>query len=202
MQKAKSIIPGLVACLIFGGASADESPTTSVDVARFDGEGRLMVPTDMDEWIFLGSSLGMGYSQQSFDPGSPGNFQIVRIEPKAYKAFLETGHFVDGTMIALHFFDSQNRISINRAGFVMGDLQSAEIHYVDSRRFPEGFNFYMVANGQSVAEEVPLPNKCVECHQRDGAYEGAFVQFYPVIRRYLPAAVQAKIEEMGAKHGH
>jgi hypothetical protein len=68
-------------------------------------------------------------------------FQIARMEPQAYKAFVETGKFVDGTMIALHFYGSQNNISINRSGFVMSDLHFAEIHYKDSVRFPDGFNF-------------------------------------------------------------
>lgn len=29
----------------------------------------------------------------------------------------------------------------------MADLHFAEIHYKDSKRFPDGFNFYNVTNG-------------------------------------------------------
>jgi hypothetical protein len=202
MQHFRSLIAGAIACLLFAGSAADDGPDRSVDVARFDSDGALLVPADMDEWIFLGSSLGMGYSQENFDPDSPGMFQIARIEPQAYKAFLETGRFVDGTMIALHFFGSQNELSINRAGFVMGDQHFAEIHYKDSKRFPDGFNFYNVANGQNVAEEIPLPNECVACHKRDGAYDGVFVQFYPVIHKYLPDDVRARLQNAGTRDGH
>lgn len=191
-----------ITLLMFTGSPAEDHQERSVNVARFAENGELIVPDNMDEWIFLGSSLGMGYSQENFDADSPGMFQIVRMEPQAYQALLETGEFVDGTMIALHFFGSQNEISINRAGFVMGDLHFAEIHYKDSKRFPDGFNFYNVANGQTVAEEIPLPNDCVACHKRDGAYDGVFVQFYPVIHEHLPDEVRAGLQNADAAHRH
>ena len=191
----------LCAVLLLGlGATAQDRP--AVDVARFTADGQLVVPNNMDEWVFLGSSLGMGYSQQSFDPDSPGMFQIVRMEPTAYRVFRETGEFVDGTMIALHFYGSQNEISINRAGYVMDNLHFAEIHYKDSERFPDGFNFYNVNNGDELVDEIPLPNDCVDCHKRDGAYEGVFVQFYPPIHDYLPEDVQAQLSDRVSRSGH
>ena len=109
----------VAACLGIVSFAQNVGPGT-VDVAIFDDENNLTLPGDIDEWVFLGSSLGMGYSQAEFEPGSPGMFQIARMEPNAYRAFRESGEFVDGTMIALHFFGSENNISINRAGFVMG----------------------------------------------------------------------------------
>lgn len=160
-------------------------------VANFDEAGNLVIPDNFDEWVFLGSSLGMGYSQDNFDPDSPGMFQIVRMEPQAYRAFLESGEFVDGTMIALHFYGSQKHISINRSGFVMDDLHFAEIHFKDSERYPDGFNFFTFNPGDATAAEVALPNDCVECHKKDGAYDGVFVQFYPTIHEHLPADIQA-----------
>ncbi len=169
-------------------ALATEIEGEPVDVAKFDNDGQLIVPLDIDQWVFLGSSLGMGYSQSNFDPDSPGMFQIVRMEPTAYQAFLDTGRFVDGTMFSLHFYGSENEISINRSGFVMGELQFAEIHLKDSDRFPDGFNFYNINNGQKVSAAISLPNECVECHKRDGAYDGVFTQFYPVIRDRVPSA--------------
>jgi hypothetical protein len=38
-----------------------------------------------------------------------------------------------------------------------------------------------------------LPNDCVECHKKDGAYDGVFVQFYPTIRKHLPADIQERL---------
>ena len=181
---------------------AEDAGTDTVNVATFDDDDNLIRPDNIDEWVFLGSSLGMGYSQADFDSDSPGMFQIARMEPQAYKAFLRTGEFVDGTMIALHFYSSQNKISINRSGFVMGGLHFMEIHYKDSERFPDGFNFYTFDNDQTVAEEIPLPNDCVACHKKDAAYDGVFVQFYPTIHEHLPDDVRAKLSglEAGSEH--
>lgn len=181
---------------------AEDAGLDAVDAATFDDEANLILPADIDEWVFLGSSLGMGYSQAEFDSDSPGMFQIARMEPKAYRAFRETGQFVDGTMIALHFFGSENKISINRAGFVMGGQHFMEIHYKDSKRFPDGFNFYTFQNDDTVAEEMPLPNDCVSCHKKDGAYDGVFVQFYPVIQKYLPADVRAHLSTSDSHIAH
>ena len=184
-------------------ANADNGDARErIDVARFDDKGNLMVPADLDEWVFIGSSLGMGYSQADFDPDSPGMFQVAKMEPLAFKRFKETGKFVDGTMISLHFYGSQSEISINRSGFVMADLHLAEIHYKDSERFPDGFNFYNLENGASVGQEIPLPNGCVDCHKRDGAYDGVFVQFYPDIHKYLPEDVRATLESPRGASAH
>ena len=97
---------------------------------------------------------------------------------------------------------SQNKISINRSGFVMGGLHFMEIHYKDSERFPDGFNFYTFDNDQTAAAEVPLPNDCVACHKKDGAYDGVFVQFYPTIHDHLPADVLEKLSKLegGSEH--
>jgi hypothetical protein len=115
---------------------------------------------------------------------------------------VKTGRFVDGTMIALHFYGSQNNISINRSGFVMSDLHFAEIHFKDSKRFPDGFNFYTFDNEQTAAKEIALPNECVACHKHDGAYDGVFVQFYPGIHKYLPDEVRERLASSDNKAAH
>ena len=191
MRTATVAAIALLAALI-APSVAEEGPR--VDIAEFDSDGNLVVPQNFDEWVWLGSSLGQQYDAEEFDPDSPGMFQIVRMEPNAYAAFLETGEFVDGTMLALHFYGAQEKLSINTGGFVMSGLHFAEIHYKDSK-YPEGFNFFMFGPDSDVATEVALPNECVECHQRDGAYDGVFVQFYPDIQQYLPAEVQEWLKQ-------
>jgi hypothetical protein len=179
---------------------APAAETQRVDVARFDPAGRLQLPASFDDWVFIGTSLGMGYSQAEFDPDAHNMFQVVRMEPTAYQALLDTGQFVDGSQIALHFFGSRSDVSINESGFVMGGLHMAEIHYKDSQRFPDGFNFYTFNPGDTSAGEVALPNDCVACHKRDAAYDGVFVQFYPNIHEHLPAAIRAKLSEPAMAH--
>jgi len=121
------------------------------------------------------------------------------MEPSAYAAFLETGEFVDGTMLALHFYGAQEKVSINRGGFVMSGLHFAEIHYKDSK-YPDGFNFFTFTAGAEVATESPVPNDCIECHRRDGAYDGVFVQFYPDFQQHLPDDVQEWLKQEQSPH--
>ena len=202
MKRVATICMAAALIAAAAGTAATTAQRAPLDVAVFDGSGSLIVPADIDTWVFIGSSLGLGYSQEDFDPDSPGMFQVVRMEPNAYEAFRETGTFVDGTMIALHFYGSQNESSINRAGFVMDDLHLGEIHYKDSMRFPDGFNFYTFNPGDKSAREIALPNDCVECHKRDGAYDGVFVQFYPPIHDYLPADVRDRLSDAGVHGSH
>ncbi len=200
MRTASISAFALLGLLIAAFAVANN--TTRIAVAKFDADGNLLVPPDLDEWVFIGTSLGMGYSQADFDPDSPGMFQVARIEPQAWEHFKKTGEFADGTMLSLHFYGSQNEISISRAGFVMSDLHLAEIHYKDSERFPDGFNFYNLANGEPIGTEIGLPNDCVDCHKRDGAYDGVFVQFYPAVHPYLPEDVRAGLERPDSHAAH
>ena len=109
-MKRSTLAAMLLLTSVFALSSLAEEHA-GVDVAEFDDDGNLVVPADLDTWVFLGSSLGMGYSQDNFDPDSPGMFQVVRMEPTAYQALLDSGEFVDVTMIALHFYGAQNKIS-------------------------------------------------------------------------------------------
>ena len=180
-------------------ASSLADDPARVDAAQFDADGNLVLPESFDTWVFLGSSLGQQYDAEEFDPDAPGMFQVVRMEPTAYAAFLETGQFVDGSMFALHFYGAQEKVSINRGGFVMDQLHFAEIHYKDSK-YPDDFSFFTFTADSTTATEVPLPNDCVECHKKDGAYDGVFVQFYPDIQQHLPGEVQEWLKQGQSPH--
>lgn len=162
------------------------SPRGTVDVASFTPAGQLQRPADLDEWIFLGASLGMGYNPAAFDPESPGQFQVVLMEPRAYRHFVETGAYPDGAMFLLSFYDSEQKVSINRSGFVQRDLASFEIHLIDRRRPGEGHYFYPFGVKDRQADVLPAGNACIRCHLKDGAFDGTFAQFYPTIRHRIP----------------
>ena len=164
----------LVLILSMAVIQGSQAQPPSVSAATFDADDRLQRPSNMDEWIFLGTSLGRGYAEEAFDADSPGTFQVALMEPNAYRAFLEEGSFVDGTMFALAFYRSSNEASLDVSGFVMGEALQMEIHMKDSSRFPDGFNFYMFPMGVEYAQPVPLPNDCVTCHSEHGAFEAVF----------------------------
>lgn len=173
-------------------ASAKEgSPGSAgavVDIATFTADGQLRRPSNLDEWVFLGASLGMGYNARAFDPQAPGQFQVVLMEPQAYRRFVATGAYPDGAMFLLSFYDSEQKVSINRSGFVQRDLDSFEIHLIDKRRAGEGQYFYPFGATDAQAVVLPAGNACITCHLKNGAFNGTFAQFYPTIRHRIPAA--------------
>ncbi|MGH3804439.1 MAG: hypothetical protein ACRDTD_30730, partial [Pseudonocardiaceae bacterium] len=121
--------------LLHGSSAVSQSPPAAktIEVARFTSDGKLLKPADLAQWVFLGTSLGMGYNQGTFNPASPGQFQVVLMEPGAYRYFMENGRFAPGSMFLLNFFDSDQRRSINQVGYVQADLNSFEIHLIDAR---------------------------------------------------------------------
>lgn len=173
---------------------AAQAAAGKVDVATFTAEGQLRRPADLDQWVFLGASLGMGYNAAAFDPKSPGQFQVVLMEPQAYREFVATGAYPDGAMFLLSFYDSEQKVSINRSGFVQRDLNSFEIHLIDRQRPGEGHYFYPFDATDQQASVLPPGNACVACHLKNGAFTGTFAQFYPTIRHRIPKAAFEKSE--------
>jgi hypothetical protein len=167
-------------------AAAQPVADLRLEVARFTADGQLLRPNDLDQWVFLGTSLGMGYNQGTFNPQSPGQFQVVLIEPRAYRYFVEHGHYAPGSMLLLYFYDTAQRRSINQTGFVQGELTNYEIHLIDPARSSEGRVFYVFRRDDAQGNAMPKGSACVACHTKHGAFEGTFAQFYPTIRDRIP----------------
>jgi hypothetical protein len=181
-------------------SKAGAASATSLDAARLTDAGELLRPANLDEWVFLGASLGMGYDNVDFDPKSPGNFQVVLMEPSAYAYFKTNGQYANGSMFLLSFYRTEQRVSIDRAGFVQGELKNFEIHLLDRSRFAEGRAFYLFGPKDDKGAVLPPGSPCVECHVRDGAFDGTFAQFYPALRHRIPADLLNKSRDKGAQH--
>jgi hypothetical protein len=180
--------------------TASDRPV-ALDAARYDEQGRLLKPVNLPDWVFLGSSLGMGYSEQDFDTDNPGMFQIVLMEPAALRYFEQHGHFADGSMFALYFYGSAQRVSTNRSGFVLGAEHGVQIHVVDKQRFEDGHAFFDIGNyaQATAAEALPPGNGCVSCHKANAAYDGVFAQFYPRLKPRIPEADLARAMAAGSE---
>lgn len=174
-----------VLALCYVSAATSQSKT-ELEVARFNADGKLLKPADLDQWVFLGASLGMGYNQPQSNDGGPGQFQVVLMEPRAYEYFLKNGKYAPGSMFLLSFFDAEQKRSINKTGFVQSNLTNYEIHLVDPRRAPDGRTFYVFNAQDTQGNALPKGNQCVTCHVGHGAFDGTFAQFYPTIRGRIP----------------
>ncbi len=157
----------------------------------FDEKGNLKRPENIESWVFLGSSLGLTYSDAVRDPDKPGFFSSVFMEPNAYKLFMQTGKFADGTVFAKILYRSK----LEDGGVSMGKPVYLEVHVKDRERFPETVSgFYAWApNDPDFAEKFPVSMGCVACHQERAAYDDVFTQFYPTIRN---RAAEAKAQEV------
>ena len=161
-----------------------------IQIAQFTADGKLQKPADLDSWVFLGTSLGMGYNPGSFNAAHPGQFQVVLMEPNAYRHFVQNRSYAPGSMFLLSFYDSdKQQRSINQNGFTQADLTNYEIHVIDPAKGDQGDKghaFYVFNPKDTQGEALPAGNACVRCHVEHGAFDGTFAQFYPTLRPMIP----------------
>jgi hypothetical protein len=159
--------------------------TPQGDGPRYQGGTSLMRPMDYREWPFLGSGLGLTYETEKAQAAAAPAFTSVFVNPSAYRRFMETGRWPDGTILVLEVRRSETNAAPNVGGRFQGQLLGLEAEVKDAR-FPDGwafFNFGRVPAISAVAE--PLSGSavapCVECHTKHTAVERTFVQFYPTL---------------------
>jgi hypothetical protein len=172
-----------VAFLLLGAASAVEAPAVP-GALQYDAGGRLILPADYREWIFLSSGLDMSYNPL---PAMPGGhmFDNVFVPQAAYLAFKKTGVWPDKTVLLIEARGGATDVSIAKRGVVQAqDVMGYEAHVKDSAR--GGWVFFGF-DGDKPAEMIPTSASCYSCHQAHGAADTTFVQFYPTL---LPIATK------------
>ena len=172
--------------LLLSSAYGEVENRERISVAEFTDEGSLVRPANIDEWIFLGASVGHGYPAEGgtgrFSTANPGKIQIVQIEPSAYQYFKNRGHYADGTMLSLSFYNVLEDPLPAVDGIVQGNLDTFEIHLLDKKRFKDERAFYLYSDNEVKAPMIPEGNNCVICHNNEAHFDGTFSDFYPVIR--------------------
>jgi hypothetical protein len=149
---------------------------------QFTEDGRLVRPGNYREWIFLSSGLGMTYGPAKPTANSAPRFDNVFVEPQAYKAFLKTGTWPDGTIFALEVRSSASSGSINRGGHYQEEVVGLEVEVKDSSRFPNKWAFFdFSSTDKKAAKAIPTTASCYSCHSTNGAVDNTFVQFYPTL---------------------
>jgi hypothetical protein len=179
-----TVASGTLAIALAALGQATAPAAKPLDIARVTAAGKLQKPADLESWVFLGTSLGMGYNPGSFNADRPGQFQVVLMEPTAYRHFVKTGSYAQGSMFLLSFYDTdQQKRSINQNGFTQAELTNYEIHVMDPAK--EGHAFYVFGANETEGQAVPPGNACVRCHVDHGAFDGTFAQFYPTLRPFI-----------------
>jgi hypothetical protein len=138
-----------------------------------------MLPKNYREWIFLSSGLGMTYDPNPLESANP-SFNNVFVNPAAYRAFTETGHWPDHTMFILEIRTSTSHGSINNGGHYQTQIRAIEAEVKDEKRFPQKWAFFPFG-AKEQATALPATSTCNTCHAQNGAVDNTFVQFYPTL---------------------
>ena len=174
-----------IALVLPVAAFADDTSATAAHAPTYMADGKLVLPADYRQWVFLSSGLGMSYSEKA-PQGEPA-FDNTFVDPESYRAFVRTGTWPDKTQIVLEVRNSANRGSINQHGdYQSGGVQGIEVHVKDTARFKGGWAFFGF-DGDTTARQIPRSAACYACHAAHGAVDTTFVQFYPTL---LPVAQQ------------
>jgi hypothetical protein len=155
------------------------------DGPQYTADGQMKFPADYREWVFLSSGVDMSYSADAMAMDHS-MFDNVFVNPSAYRAFMKTGTWPEGTMIMLEQRRGEGNHSINKRGQTQSAVvMGAEVHVKDSARLKgDGWGFYGFDNKVS-GKLVERPANCYTCHEAHAAVDTTFVQFYPTL---LPVA--------------
>jgi hypothetical protein len=167
---------------LLGFRVAGQSVKT-VNGPRFLSHSELAPPQNYREWVWLSSGLGMSYGPpaKAATPTNP-PFDNVFVTPEAYRAFMQTGKWPNGTMFVLELRRSQGEGSINQQGHFQGGLLRIEAEVKDEKRFAGGWGYFAFDDpgkpGKLLSNAV---SDCQTCHSQNGAVDSTFVQFYPTL---------------------
>jgi len=93
---------------------------------HYSSGGELALP-DYRKWVYLGSGVGMSYTETSRE-NPP--FTNVFAEPAAYTKFMKTGTWPDKTVLIAEMRESATNLSINKSGRV----QTAKVLAVEAEK--------------------------------------------------------------------
>jgi hypothetical protein len=170
-----------LATLVAGGPAV----TPTAVRPRYTSDGALRRPPEIERWILVGVSLGLGYRDAT--AGGLGMFHRVYLEPGAYDHYVRTGRFQPGTMLALSLHQPSRRVPPSRAGWSEGPFVSLQLAVKDPTRFPGGWAYFDCGRDAATATALSA-ERCQACHAEHGASDNVFVQFYPTLRD-LPSGV-------------
>lgn len=157
-------------------------PVAAAVMPQYDADRNLKLPADYRQWILVGSSLGLSYSE-----GQAGHqmFNTTLMEPSAYRHFVQTGQFREGTMLALILQGIGTNALPARQGQFATDVHVVEMAVKDSKRVPEGWAYYAfggpMAGGYRSAAAPQAKTSCYDCHVQHAARDNVFTQFYGLL---------------------
>ena len=179
-------LAALVASMLLCSMAHADAPRAQDKNPAYTSDGRLLLPENYRDWVFLTSSFDMSY-MAGMQMGRH-TLDNVFVNPESYLSFLATGTWPDKTMLVKENRSAPSQGSINKGGnYQSTEIVGVEIHVRDEARFTGNWGFFAFG-GKEPAALIPQAASCYSCHAAHAAVDTTFVQFYPTL---LPIA-QAK----------
>jgi hypothetical protein len=122
----------------------------------------------------------MGYPSEGAPPANmPTMFGNVFVNPEAYRSFMTTGTWPDKTILMIENRGSGHTPALNKESRFQTDLHGLEFHVKDAAH--GGWTFYAARPGSTSATPFPKTRSCYSCHEKNGAVDTTFVQYYPTL---------------------
>ncbi len=177
---------------------AAQDPSRATTRPQYNAQGELKRPTGYESWVFVGSNLGIEYSDDASKVKPPatdrekksktGNFHNVYINPEAYAHYVKTGTFPENTVLILDIFKAEQREPRNivSEGTFPASQTGLAVAVKNSAR-PDGsktdWAYYDFGLDRRSAKAFP-DNACYDCHIEHADDDNVWVQFYPTLRKY------------------
>jgi hypothetical protein len=175
--------------LALGSALLTLGPACGADkpAAVFEGKETLIRPEGYRQWVFVGSSIGLRYNQESEKPTAnhSQHFNNVYVNPVAFREFARTGKFPDGTVFILEVTSAETKAEPGLQGSYQKDFIALEAAVKDNKRLGDGWAYFSFDDGKGKRKDkaTPFPRSaCFDCHHQKAATDHVFTQFYPVLR--------------------
>ena len=161
-------------------AQSAHSAVGGAAMPQYDGSAALKLPEAYRQWVFVGSSLGLSYSERQ--PGVE-MFHETLMEPSAYQHFVDTGTFREGTMLALILHGTGEQVLPARHGRFAADVHGVEMAVKDTSHQSEGWAYYNFGgmNGLRTTAQAMPKESCYNCHAQHAKRDNVFLQFYPLL---------------------
>jgi hypothetical protein len=171
-----TLMPFVLGALQPAGSKGAAAPG---DGSRYAADGQLKFPAEYREWVYLTSGLDMSYAPKAA-AATHSVFDNVFVNPSAYRFFLKTGKWPDGSVFVLENRGAERNRSINTRGQTQSiEVMGVELHVKDAK-LKGGWGFYAF-NDRVSAKLIERPASCYSCHEQHGAVDTTFVQFYPTL---------------------
>jgi hypothetical protein len=135
--------------------------------------------------VFVGSSLGLEYDAEKKQASEKLEFKNVYMSPSAYREFLQTRTFPEGTILVLETGTEAKKSEPGLRGSYLDEFTGVSAAVKDTKRFADGWAYFGFGGKGAKSKDRAQPfakSSCYDCHHKNAGLDNVFIQFYPVLR--------------------